>query len=86
VTDVRVERLQAISDADAIAEGLQAQTAPNGHITYQVPGLICSQTAVRGYRLLWDTINGDGAWDANPWVVAVSFRPERRNIDSEAHA
>lgn len=81
VTEVRVERLQAISEADAIAEGLQAVTAGNGHVTYQIAGLLCGQTAVRAYRLLWDTINGDGAWAANPWVVAVTFKPERRNID-----
>jgi hypothetical protein len=81
VTDVRVERLNSISEADAIAEGLQAQTAPNGHVTYHIPDLICGQTAARGYSLLWDHINGDGAWKRNDWVVAVTFKPERRNID-----
>jgi hypothetical protein len=84
VTDVRVERLQAISEADAVAEGLQAQTAPNGHVTYQVPGLICGQTAVRGYRLLWDTINGDGAWEKDPWIVVLHFEPALQNIDEAA--
>jgi hypothetical protein len=84
VTDVRVERLQEITEADAIAEGLQAQTAPNGHITYQVPGLICGQTAVRGYRLLWDTINGDGAWEKDPWIVVLHFEPALQNIDEAA--
>lgn len=40
------------------------------------------QTAVQRYRNLWDHINGAGAWEANPWVVAVSFDVERRNIDA----
>jgi hypothetical protein len=41
-----------------------------------------SMTPRTWYRELWDTINGAGAWDANPWIVAVTFRPEPRNIDS----
>jgi hypothetical protein len=83
VTDVRVQRLQEISEADAIAEGIEAATAP--HEGWQhygerdgLPGII----AVDSYRTLWDSINGAGAWKANPWVVAVTFTVERRNIDA----
>lgn len=83
VTDVRVQRLQEIDEADAIAEGIEAATAP--HEGWQhygerdgLPGII----AVDSYRTLWDSINGAGAWKANPWVVAVTFTVERRNIDA----
>jgi hypothetical protein len=68
ITEVRVERLQAISEADAIDEGLQS-TAGGAWL----PGP-CDHPEW-AYHLLWDQINGEGSWAANPWVWAVSFRP-----------
>lgn len=61
VTGVRVERLQDISVADAIAEG-----CPGGDHGDRY-------AAVDQYRALWVSINGDGSWDANPcvWVVEL---------------
>jgi len=67
ITDVRVERLQDISKADAIAEGL-TQTASGSWL----PGP-CDHPEW-AYHQLWDQINGAGSWDANPWVWAISFR------------
>jgi hypothetical protein len=63
ITDLRVERLQAISEADAKAEG-----AP---LEQPVMGPPCH---VLGFLNIWETINGAGSWDANPWVWVVSFR------------
>lgn len=81
VTDVRVQRVQNITEADAMAEGIVPVTAPNGHTTYQIPGLLCGQTAIRAYAILWDTLHGPGAWRSNPWVEAVSFTVHQGNID-----
>ncbi len=67
VTGVRVERLQDISEADAIAEGLQ-RTAGGSWL----PGP-CDHPEW-AYHQLWDQINGPGAWDANPWVWVVEFK------------
>ncbi len=39
---------------------------------------VCS--AITSYRDLWNNINGAGAWDKNPWVVAVTFEPMLKNI------
>ena len=62
VTGVRVERLQDISEADSVAEGI-----PSGEVSPPDVGRFA-------YRLLWESINGPGSWDANPWVWAVEFK------------
>jgi hypothetical protein len=67
ITGVRVERLQAISAADAIAEGVNIHPDHHG----KPPTSIYSP--VQAYRDLWGQINGDSAWDANPWVWVIEF-------------
>lgn len=78
VTGVRVERLQDISEADAIAEGVspdpfcrQDDDASAFHRIGPVRG---NSFPIARYAALWEQINGPGSWDANPWVWAVSFR------------
>jgi len=80
VTDVRVERLNDCSEADARAEGIEHLGPPDkdGRRHLGVPGLpIDAPTGGRAYAALWDHINGPGAWAANPWVWAVSFEVAR---------
>jgi len=75
VTGVRVERLQDISDADAVAEGC-AQNH-NGYFwggPHEVSGLKQMATARQAYRDLWESINGPESWAANPWVWVVEFK------------
>ena len=81
ITDVRVQRLQEISEADAVAEGLVKTVAPNGHVTYQVPDLCGGQTPARAFHMLWDSLHDTEAWDANPWVAAYSFTVQHGTID-----
>ncbi|PXV60708.1 hypothetical protein SAMN04487785_102436 [Dyella jiangningensis] len=73
VTGVRVERLQAIDRAGALAEGIVDMSTPS-HTAFGVPGASLAQHPVRAFQLLWDSINGAGSWDANPWVWAIEFR------------
>lgn len=76
VTDVRVQRLQDISEADALAEGV----TPIGSDDAPDPDY---RSAVWAFEMLWDSLNaarGYG-WDRNPWVAAVSFQAHRCNID-----
>jgi hypothetical protein len=68
VVNVRVERLQDISEADAQAEGCDPAIA--GH---------CEDGPLRTYRTgfvrLWDNINAERAtWASNPWVWVVEFK------------
>ena len=74
VTDVRVQRLQEISEADARAEGLMPIWSGDMN---EGP----SQFADEVFADLWNSLHGPDAWAANPWVVALTFTVERRNID-----
>lgn len=81
VTAVRVERLQAITATDAIAEGIERGPEPSagmkvsaGWKDYSRPNLESVGGPVSSYRSLWESINGDGSWEANPWVWVVSFK------------
>lgn len=63
VTGVRVERLQKISEADALAEGARLHTDKDPDYGY-----------AGWYRALWESINGPESWAANPWVWVVEFK------------
>ncbi|NGP19155.1 hypothetical protein [Devosia aurantiaca] len=79
VTDVRVERLQDCSEADAIAEGVEQYSSS---IKLSHPFNPDWKGIYReGYAELWNSINGAGAWEANPWVAAYTFTVVRENID-----
>lgn len=69
VTGVRVERLQDISETDAVAEGARPTLAPLDTVRLGAVG-----TAKEGFRQIWESINGPGSWDANPWVWVVEFK------------
>jgi hypothetical protein len=68
ITDVRVERLQDISEDDAIAEGVKPCTSTG----WNGENLVV-MTAREAFADLWNDINGPGAWDANPWVWVIAF-------------
>jgi hypothetical protein len=94
VTDVRVQRLQDISEEDARAEGVEDPNAerldPDWKICPRCGGtglydhhsmqgcspdsdcLKCD-TYKKRFGLLWESINGQGSWDTNPWVYALTF-------------
>jgi hypothetical protein len=66
ITGIRVERLQDISEADALEEG----------VTFSVPVKPgrAERMARDAYADLWESINSHGSWDANPWVWVIEFR------------
>ena len=61
ITDVRVERLQDISNEDAVAEGI---------------GTPCDMryAALDAFKPLWESINGHDSWEATPWVWVIEFK------------
>lgn len=68
VTGIRVERLQEISGADCLAEGVGA---PVG--TPLAYGSVTAAWNMREYARLWEQINGPGSWGKNPWVWVIEF-------------
>jgi hypothetical protein len=73
ITAVRLERLQAITQADARAEGV-VDTTGAWEAAGAGPLTDTDQAGPRGaYRALWESIHGPGSWAANPWVWVISF-------------
>lgn len=80
VTGIRVERLQDISEADAIAEGIEKSPSlarPGGYVwcDYNLPHDPAEWYAspIDSYKSLWESINGPGTWASNPWVWVIGF-------------
>lgn len=72
VTGVRVERLQDISEADAVAEGAPPSHPSIDRISREFGYADFPRS---WYAQLWESINGPGSWQADPWVWVVEFRP-----------
>lgn len=75
ITDVRIERLQAISEEAARDEG-----CPGENVKWSSPYIIGAHTddgllPSEQFRELWDSINGKKhPWTSNPWVWAITFK------------
>lgn len=88
VTGVKVERLQHISEADAIAEGVERlhggyHDDDDVYLNYLGgPDFGGSGAGKGSFRTLWNSINGPDAWGENPWVAAYTFTVSKRNIDN----
>ena len=80
INGVRVERLQEISYEDALAEGVSDLSALLHEDWRPLEGESGDECArrlrwpQRLYKQLWQSINGPGSWDTNPWVWCISFR------------
>ena len=74
VTAVRVERLQDISIEDAKAEGAwpDSSVVDRCMAYFGIDALAVNPRLA--FRMVWEQINGPGAWDANPWVWVVEFK------------
>ena len=81
VEEIRVERVQDISEEDAIAEGIKRETFPptGEQCFYFYPCkdlrddsyLDCPKTS---FYSLWKSINDQASWDSNPWVWVIHYR------------
>jgi len=77
ITDIRVERLQDISEEDAKNEGAYRGILRDGpntekgqfHLEFNVHGYYKT-----GFEFIWKVINGKESWNANPWVWVILFK------------
>jgi len=81
IKSVRVERLQAISEADAWAEGCMRGDPDDAGGWFPADEPDPSGIGERGWDCardwfadLWESINGHDSWEANPWVWAIEFK------------
>lgn len=79
IINIRVEKLQDITEEDAIAEGIGYGFQMNaGWPDYQhIENGVCELTqdsAGMSYASLWESINGKGSWEKNPWVWCLIFK------------
>jgi len=86
VTDVRVQRVAEISEADARAEGLipwsEGVCHPTRYSIINDPAETW-ETARDAFAGLWSQLHDKTGerWEDNPWIVAVSFDVKQGNID-----
>lgn len=76
ITNIRIERLQDISEEDCMKEGIwKAHDVGLEGTTYWYHGLANSsyRTAREAYASLIDKISGKGTWESNPWVFVYDF-------------
>lgn len=85
VTDVRVQRLQDISEDDAKAEGVEPLNINPEQPVIGVGYTFGQRPYSASFACLWDEINEDRApWSSNPWVWVVSFRPVEDRLRQQA--
>ena len=72
ITNVRVERLQDISDEDCLREGIYKPNLWRPH-NYTAEGLGYFEEAREAFATLIDKISGNGTWESNPWVYVYEF-------------
>lgn len=65
IVNIKVERLNDISEADAIKEGVTYEQLPENNQDHT--------PAKTWFRGLWESMNGAGSWSKNPWVWAIEF-------------
>jgi len=85
ITNVRVERVQDISEENARAEGAESydvSTLSDDEIfLLDAPVLNRSTPYKNGFSMLWDSVNGPDAWDRNDWVWVIEFEVIKQNVD-----
>jgi len=84
ITGVRVERLNAISEADAAAEGTSCYVCGGPMDGSSEEDCHCFHAKAKpsDFRALWESINGLESWGQNPWVWVIQFQSTKASHGS----
>ena len=80
ITDIRIERVQDISEDDALASGLIVQTCQQGSQWFLNPtskmrsNVFHRDEWIGGFASYWDSLNGKLSFNENPWVWVIEFK------------
>ncbi|HBR1118989.1 TPA: hypothetical protein ACMEI5_000802 [Klebsiella quasipneumoniae subsp. similipneumoniae] len=77
ITDVRVERLNAISEEDAEAEGIDMEALYDSQDCYDCiadHNMTGRPTVTGAFKYLWESIYGEEGWKSTPWVWVIEFK------------
>lgn len=74
ITNIKVERLQEISEEDAIKEGIRTGLTEGYRMTYDyMRKEFVLYDPIGSYKSLWQSIHGEGSWQKNEWVWVIEF-------------
>lgn len=81
ITNIRVERLQNITDADALKEGIEIELNAQGQTRYKDYASVTTHWVkpTSSFQSLWASINGVDSWDENPWIWVIEFERIDKN-------
>lgn len=82
VKEVRIERLHAITEESAIAEGIYKFENSSLYRKYAINKSkvhLVAVDALTSYESLWEQINGECSWQVNPWVWVYKYEPKTRD-------
>ncbi|VGG02344.1 morphogenetic protein [Klebsiella pneumoniae] len=77
ITNVRVERLNAISEEDAEVEGIDMEALYDSQDCYDCiadHNMTGRPTVTGAFKYLWESIYGEEGWKSNPWVWVIEFK------------
>jgi hypothetical protein len=72
IKNIRVERLQDISEEDSVSEGVKKND-------WEFEDGECPETYKEGFKFLWESINGEKSWEDNPFVWVIEFEKHNEN-------
>lgn len=77
ITDIKIERLQDISDEDCLKEGIIHASTFLGQKIYHTPHVngsyLSTNVAQKAFAFLINKVSGKGTWESNPYVFAYEF-------------